>query len=223
MALVSAHDVAIGQPNKNLGKFCELNSAKDIAIRNTSPDTQRLTQPLFDSLNIVIGDKIGHRCVGDKVVSRAEHSATYPSEILRGREGKVWRNWNWQDGGIRPIGNIVSRCLARVNDQRSSLKSDIFVPFLKRGGPDNNRHVGSQLTPRSDFCAAYQVAGGDKQECCGESENYSRDSGDPMWVAEYVEYAGSRFNKEYVQRGALIFLGIVGAIVGGIYYARRRR
>ena len=40
-------------------------------------------------------------------------------------------------------------------------------------------------------------------------------------IGQIAKDRGGKFNKEYVERGAFIFFGIVGGIFAGIYYARR--
>ena len=73
---------------------------------------------------------------------------------------------------------------------------------------------GNAGRPRETDCKITQNS---REKGCDDS----RERNYPIRVSEFFEYAGGNFKKEYVERGAFIIFGIIGAICGGIYYARR--
>ena len=55
----------------------------------------------------------------------------------------------------------------------------------------------------------------------GKRKHNSEIGNNPVRVTEVFEYAGKTFQKEYVERGAVIAIGIVSSVIFWIYYARR--
>jgi hypothetical protein len=78
---------------------------------------------------------------------------------------------------------------------------------------------GNRIAGLSDASAPSN----DPQTNRGQGQN-NREIGDnPIRVPEMLEYAGHKYNKEYVERGAFIVIGVIGSIIFGIYYAGRDR
>ena len=54
-----------------------------------------------------------------------------------------------------------------------------------------------------------------------DTQNNGENGRDPGRVTEFFEYNGRRFNKEYVQRGAVIASGFLCSILCALYSAKR--
>jgi hypothetical protein len=63
----------------------------------------------------------------------------------------------------------------------------------------------------------------DPEADSGQRQDDRKIGNNPTRVSEMFEYAGEKFNKEYVERGACIVIGVIGSIIFGIYYAGRDR
>lgn len=55
----------------------------------------------------------------------------------------------------------------------------------------------------------------------GKRQNGREVGHNPIRVPEMFEYAGDKFKKEYVERGAVVVSGVIGGIIFWIYYAGR--
>jgi hypothetical protein len=118
---------------------------------------------------------------------------------------KVWWHPGWN--GINS-GNWVDR---------------VWISDELHSGDDGNWRFQSNCRVRLAQSGIRGGSSDEPQQDRRPSENDSENRSYPMRVTNYFEYAGKTFRKEYVERGAFMVFGIIGAVLIGVYYARKLR
>jgi hypothetical protein len=115
--------------------------------------------------------------------------------------------------------NLSGRQFANVCNLYSRV-SEIFrvaSKWLKSDSLDAN------IGPLQNFCladlAVTSAPSHNPKADSREGQNDSEIGDNPIRFAETFDYAGHKYKKEYVERGAMIALGVIGSIIFWIYYA----
>jgi hypothetical protein len=120
---------------------------------------------------------------------------------------------------IDPICYAKRGCLTGILDSNFSNKSSSAIRRADLSLFDAN--VGPQLSSSGSFRNLDQIASSFPQESGGEGQNNGKNGNDPIRITQFFEYGDHVFNRDYVERGAFLALGLTAALIIGAYCMRR--
>jgi hypothetical protein len=141
---VSAHD-PIPNPVKKLTESRGLLLFEDVFILNNSPYIESTPVGNFDSVHVLIRNKIIDHCGQSNALLRPWSHNHRSSRSAREREGKILWEWDRQNGGFDPEPKLVRWSVSSIDQQSLSNEFKILSPFLIKSATYSHAYISPQL------------------------------------------------------------------------------